>query len=298
MLDENVQSKILQFLYDKWMEDFFHLTGLAHVFFEGITDEAVISNAEYLASKGLIEEARTAAFDTKITVYGIDQVEDARISTDVQKRIRILQILKEHFEKDPYGLVSRETLVRLTDFTKEEIMRNVWYLGEKGLARVDWAHGGYFGARITDIGIDELKRPSLLENEQRVMSYAYSFFYILENKLRIFIERKLTEAYGEGVWKMIPEDIRKYAERRKSKERDSNISLFHYMLFKHLSSVIGKNWNIFQRTFKNPTGIISRLNELEPIRRKIAHCRLLSNDELAKLSLFFKEIDHMIAHED
>ena len=280
------------------MEDFFHLTDIEDVSFEGISKEAIVTNAEYLASKGLIDEAHTARFTTKITVFGIDQVEDMRISPDIQKRVKILQILKEHFEKEPYRGVSRETLVKLTGFAKEDIMRNAWYLGERGLARVDWAMGGYFSARITDIGIDVLKRPSFLENEQRVMSNAYSLFYILENKLRIFIERKLTEVYGNELWEKVPEDIRKYAEQRKYKERDSTLSPFHYMLFKHLRSVIGKNWNIFKGTFKKPTGIVSRLDELEPIRRKIAHCRLLSNDELAKLSLFFKEIDHMIAHED
>lgn len=294
MLSEDVQNKILKFLYDKWIEDFVHHTNIEDAPLEGISEEAIIANAEYLASKGLIEKLRMHA---KITVFGVDQVEDRRISPDIQKRIRILEIFKEHFEREPHGLLSREGLLKLTSFSKEEIERNVWYLGKKGLIKVHWALGGHFSARITDTGIDMLRRPTLLENEQKVMSYGYSIFYALENKLRIFIERRLTEKYGDELWDKIDENIKTYAESAKSKEKDSTLSLVNYMLFKHLRIIVGKNWDIFQGTFKSTTGIVSRLDELEPIRRKIAHCRLLSNDELEKLGLFFREINQMITQE-
>jgi len=46
--------------------------------------------------------------------------------------------------------------------------------------------------------------------------------------------------------------------------------------------------------FKTQTGIISRLEELEPIRHSIAHTRMLTEDEITKLDLFLKEISSMI----
>jgi len=298
LLDENIQKRILQFLYDKWVENFVQYTDIEDTTFEGVSKESIVANAEYLASKRLIEEARTVRFTTRITAYGVDHVENVRISPDVKKRIRILQILKGHFEKEPYGFVSREELVKQSGFSQEDIMRNIWYLGEEGLARVEWALGGYFSARITDIGIDLLRRPSLLENEQRVMSYAYSIFFLLENQLRIFIERKLAEAYPDQTWeKTIPQEILAKAQDRKSKESDSGLSPFFYMDFRHLRIIITKNWNIFEHVFRNPIGIVSRLDELEPIRRKIAHCRLLSMDELKKLELFLNEISKMLIEE-
>jgi hypothetical protein len=298
LLNINVQEKILHLLYEKWIKDFAHYTEIEDVSLEGISKEAILANARYLADKGLIEKSRVARLMTKITIRGIEQVESERISLDLQKRLKILQILKEHFEKDPSRLLSREKLVNLTGFAKDEIMRNVWYLGEKGLVRVDWATGGHFSARITSVGIDALKRPSLLEHEQKVMSHAYSIFYVLENRLRMFLERKLREAYGGGMWEKVPADVKRYAERAKSKEKESTLSLFHYMLFKHLGNIIGKNWDIFQRTFHKTTGIIARLDELESIRHRIAHCRQLSNDELAKLRLFFNEIYSMITDKE
>lgn len=56
-----------------------------------------------------------------------------------------------------------------------------------------------------------------------------------------------------------------------------------------------ENWHdIFKDHFETLEHIVSRLDELEPIRHAIAHTRLLSNDDFEKLELFQREIQRMI----
>lgn len=296
LLDKEIQRKILEKLYEHWKEDFVHPVRVRALNIEGVSEEDLIANAEYLVSKGLIGEPQSMQFWTHITSYGIDQVEDKRLSTDMKNRRRILEVLKESYEKDPYYSVKKEDLAQFTGLSMNEIQRNVWYLDKKGLVEANWALGGLHSTRISARGIDALKEPLELENELRIMSYAYSLLYLLENQLRLFIERKLREIHGDQWIKCIPDDIAKKAEKLKSSDGNFGLGLLNYMQFGHLTLVIGKNWEIFKETFKSPTGVVGRLNELEEIRHKIAHCRMLSNDDLNKLELFHKEIIGMILH--
>lgn len=290
MLDTDIQRKILEKLYESWKEDFAHPILLQSLNLDGVSQEALIANAQYLSSKGLITKPQFTQFWTSITVYGIDWVEDRRISSDVRIRKRILEILRESYEKDPHKYVMRGDIVQRTNVPTKEILRNVWYLDKKGLIEAKWAFAGNFGARITSRGIDNLNEPTELEKELKIMSNAYSILYLLENQLRLFIERKLREKHGDQWTKCIPDEILSNAEKRRPKGKDSNLSILCYMQFGHLGLVIGKNWEEFKENFKNPGGIVNRLEELEDIRHQIAHCRILSNDELTKLELFYKEI--------
>jgi predicted DNA-binding ArsR family transcriptional regulator len=290
LLDTDIQRKILEKLYESWKEDFAQPILLQNLNIDGVSQEVLITNAEYLASKGLIKEPLSTQFWTSITLYGIDWIEDKRISSDVKTRKRILEILKESYEKDPYKYVMREDLVQIANLPMNEILRNVWYLDKKGLIEAEWAMGGHFDARITSKGIDNLKEPTEIEKELKIMSNAYSVLYLLENQLRLFIERKLREKHGDQWTKCIPDEILNNAEKRRPKTKDSNLSVLCYMQFGNLGLVIGKNWEEFKENFKNPGGIVNRLDELEEIRHQIAHCRLLSNDDLTKLDLFYKEI--------
>lgn len=277
------------------MEEPFRHVDIGAVRLEGVDEKKIIANAEYLAEKFLIEKPRTMRFTTKITMFGVDQVEDTRISSDVDKRRMILQILKKNHEKNPGKYVVRQRLIELTGYSKNELYRNMLYLGEKGLAEVNWALGGHFDARISATGIDVLKEPTPLEHEQRVMSYAYSILYALENRLRIFIEKKLREKYGDQWWaEGASQKIRAKAEGRKAEEPHSVLSLISYTEFGELRRIIMNNWDIFRDTFKSQSGIVGKVDELEPIRNEIAHSRLLSNKQIAKLELFFKEITEMV----
>lgn len=281
--------------YDKWREDPFHYFDVASMEIDGVDKERVMSNAEYLAQKGLIESPQTMRFITKITVFGIDQIEDKRVSYDVEIRRRILQMLKELHDEAPQKSVNKKRLMELSGFSEIEIGRNTLYLDKTGLADVDWAMGGYFSAEINARGIDFLKKPTLLENQTRVMSYAYSILFELETKLRVFVERKLRTKYGNQWWikGVTQKDIQK-AEKRKSLEPSSNSSLINYTEFGDLQRIIINNWDVFKEYFVKQQRIVGRLDELEPIRNIIAHSRLLSNDQLEKLELFLREINKMM----
>ena len=295
LLDEEIQRKILEILYEQWKEDYVQSVRVRGLDM-GVSEEDLIANAEYLVSKGLIEKPTSVQFWTRITAYGIDQVEDKRLSTDIKNRRRILEVLKESYEKDPYHFVKKEDLAESTGLSMNKIQMNVEYLDKKGLVKANGTLGGLHSTRITARGIDALKEPLELENELRIMSHAYSILYLLENQLRLFIEKKLRAIHGDQWIQCIPDDIAKKAGKIKSSEENSALSLLNYMQFGNLTLVIGKNWEIFKETFKNPTGVVGRLNELEEIRHKIAHCRMLSKDNLNKLELFHKEIIGMISH--
>ncbi len=285
-----MQSKILEKLYESWKEDFAHQILFQSLNLDGIPQEMLIANAHYLASKGLIVKPQFTQFRTSITVFGIDCIEDKRVSPDVKARKKILEVLEQSYVKDAYKYVRSENIVQLVNLPLREIQRNIWYLEKKTLIEAKWTLGGLYGARITSRGIDNLKEPTALERELKIMSNAYSILYSLENQLRLFIERKLREKYGDQWAQYIPQDILRYAEQKKN-EDNNRLSISCYLLFRHFGQIIGgKNWEYFKENFDNSGGIVTRLAELETIRNQIAHCRILSNDELTKLELFHREI--------
>jgi len=296
-LKPEIQREILKIYYQKW-RDFSRFFAAGTIELKGVDKDSIIANAEYLVKKGKIESPQRASFLTEITVYGIDSIEDKKISDDVAIRKKILETLSEEFERGSRRSVQLGTIVDKSGFSKVEIQRNLWYLERKGFAGVRWGLGGWASAEITGLGIEALKEPSLLEKETKFMSNAYSILYQLENQLRIFIEKKLCEEYKEEFWqKGIPLRVRRNAEQRKEREPNSPLSLLYYTEFSDLRKIMQKdeNWHtIFKKHFTTLEQIISRLDELENIRHTIAHTRLLSNDDFEKLELFYREIMKMI----
>lgn len=303
MSDEDIQKVILHFLYDIWRKEPFQYGTLDRLIEEGILEvskDILYKNAEYLASKGLIERSQVAgSYITKITVCGIDTVEDKRLSSDVKIRRRLLEVLKELFNEKPNGYAGKGELVHRTGFSEVEIERNIMYLEGKGHVEVDWFSSRQFIVRITALGIDSLDEPTIFEKEVAFMKNAYSLLYKIENELRIFIERKLREKYGDEWWeKGVPLKVRESAERNAERdEQASQFSLIYFTEFGDLRKIIMKeeNWHgIFKEYFRTLEGIVSRLGELESIRHRIAHTRLLSNDDYNKLGFFYHEIKKMI----
>lgn len=294
MSDSEVQRKILEVYYEKW-KDFSRYYSAKDIKIDGVEKETILVNAQFLVKKGMLEKARTLGFLTKITVHGIDFIEDQRLSEEVGKRRRILEVINDEFEKEPRISVWIGKLIERTGYNDVELNRNIWYLEGKGFVKVSWTTNGASSVEITRYGIEALKQPSALEKEVKVMSNAYSILYQLENGLRIFMEKKLREVFDANWWErgVTPNDIRERADARKASEQ-SNLSLINYTEFGDLGRIIVNNWKIFEPVFKTQKGVISRLEELEPLRNKIAHSRLLSNHELEKLNLFFKEITDFI----
>ncbi len=128
------------------------------------------------------------------------------------------------------------------------------------------------------------------------MAYAYSLLYLLENSLRDFIELSLRTEYGDS-WMddCNSSEIIRIASEKKIEE-DGTLSILHYTLFPHLRRLIINNWELFEPVFKKQDTIISRLGELEETRHSIAHTRMLPNEKIVELELFYKTIVEMIAN--
>lgn len=297
MLNEDIQFEILSFLYGKWFEDVFNLPRVGELLESediDIEEDALYANADYLVEKGLIESPKTTMFSTRITKWGILEIENKRFSPDSIKRQQILEYLGRVFNASPEKYTRKEEFLREFDFDEVELERIMWFLDEMGYIKARWYGGRDFEVKISHDGLDVLKKPSTLEIQSNVMAYAYSLLFKLENNLRMFIEITLRAEFGDAWWeKGVPNKIRAKAERNKRNE-NGDFGNIHYTDFEDLKLIPNKKWYLFKETFKTQSGIISRLNELEPIRNKIAHSRLLKNPEIKSLELFYKQIIDML----
>lgn len=297
MFSEEIQKKILEFLYENWRNAPLEQPALGELIQKGrliATRDELYRTADYLESKGFIRQDKTYGESyAQITGHGVDLIENKRLSPDVNIRRKMLEILR-----DTSKHVAKEEMLKQTGFSEVEVIRNITYLEDTGKVEVEWYTVGFFSAKITATGIDSLKEPTLFESQTTFMSNAYSILYKLENELRIFIEKKLREEYGEEWWqKGVPLRVRRSAEKKKAKEPDSSLGLLCYTEFNDLRRIVQKeeNWhNIFKKYFKTLERIISKLDELETIRHTIAHTRLLSDEDFEKLDLFYREIKRMI----
>lgn len=300
MINDEVQHLILNYLYNKWLDNVFSLDCLKELSESefNVEEKILLANARYLADKFLINEPRTLSFCTRITILGVNIVESKQLSVDLKKRITLLKLLEDKYDEYPNRSMNKGTLIKELGYTEVEAERIVWYLGEIGYAEVSWSGGKNFWIKISDLGLDAMRRPSLLEQESVVMANAYSLLYKLENELRIYYEMTLREQFGDKWWdKGVSSEIKDKAETKKklaySKEK-GNYSIIFYTDFEDLRILPNKKWKLFEPTLKTQSGVLSRLGELEPIRNKIAHSRFLTTDEISTLELFYKQIIEML----
>jgi len=69
-------------------------------------------------------------------------------------RLEILRALKGAYDKDAFGLVQKDELLQALGVENNVVDRNVRYLEQKTLVRVDWHLNGGFYAWINAEGID------------------------------------------------------------------------------------------------------------------------------------------------
>ena len=128
----------------------------------------------------------------------------------------------------------------------------------------------------------------------------YKTMQELETRLRTFISLKLAAISSNWWIERVPEDVRKRAEERKSKnerlypwQSELGLQPIHFVDFPDYAKVILRkdNWNhVFSSTFKDKEIISSKLREIEPIRNAIAHFRKLSRSQEEKLELYAADI--------
>ena len=139
------------------------------------------------------------------------------------------------------------------------------------------------------------------QNEDFLFNFeAYEHLYDLERYLRGLIQVRIIEPNKTNLENKIPpETIEKWQSRKEEEERDplidGNYELIDYSDFTDLKQIFekGKNRKLFegiinQEQFK---AVISKLHELDPIRKKIAHSRSLSKKEFDRLNRYTEEIN-------
>jgi len=156
--------------------------------------------------------------------------------------------------------------------------------------------------RIPKVGFDLQKLQSEQEGHEHDLVFnfkAYELLYVLERYLRALIQINIIEPNrGNLANKIRPEMIRGWQSRKKEEEKnpliDGSYELIDYSDFTDLKQILekGRNYTLFedimnQEHFKQ---VISKLHELDPIRKKIAHSRQLTKKEFNRLVLYTEDI--------
>ena len=138
------------------------------------------------------------------------------------------------------------------------------------------------------------------QNEDFLFNFeAYEHLYDLEHYLRGLIQVRIIEPNKSNLENKIPpEMIEEWKSRKEEEEKnpliDGNYELIDYSDFTDLKRIFekGRNYKLFEDTINQEhfKVVISKLHELDPIRKKIAHSRPLSKKELDRLILYTEDI--------
>jgi hypothetical protein len=135
---------------------------------------------------------------------------------------------------------------------------------------------------------------------------AYTILYIIEVVLREFIIITLGVNNSKWLKTRLPADlIEKIKEGRKYEESIKWTELLphhplYYLDFPDLKKIIDRkdNWDeYFIKYFTDKDVFISLLRELEPIRNKIAHHRLITNSDIMVLQAVYTAINNALGNQ-
>ena len=131
----------------------------------------------------------------------------------------------------------------------------------------------------------------------------YDVLYNLERFLRDLINQRICLKEPKMIGNRIPKEILdSWKERRDEEQKNPFVSgkydLIDYSDFTDLKMIFekGKNMQLFLDICSEDQfrGIISKLIELDPIRKKIAHSRPLTKEEFDRLKMYAEDIDRIL----
>ena len=134
---------------------------------------------------------------------------------------------------------------------------------------------------------------------------SYQILKNLEQEIRRFIEKELSENNQKWWKQLIPGDVKDNAEKRKNNdEKRKNWDfeeqpLISYIDYNDYEKIITRNDNwkeIFQFVFRDQVAISGKLKEIEPIRNAISHTRNLDPYEEKQLRFYSEEILRTISY--
>lgn len=154
--------------------------------------------------------------------------------------------------------------------------------------------------------IDEINEASIeseiielnddLIGKGKQMAKAYIILYVLENRLREFIHKVLTEKIGADYSSAISPKLHTHIDQLKEQERtkkwlplrgDNDL---YYLDFSKLSDLIINNWGHFEDIIPDQHWIKVKLDEMYNIRCLIAHNSYISDENFELLNVTTKQI--------
>jgi hypothetical protein len=136
---------------------------------------------------------------------------------------------------------------------------------------------------------------AIQRNAERMAEF-YKIFYMLENDIRVLVESTLEEAKGVEWWSTVPQEVRDNAQKNREREANEGLpprsqKMIDYTTFGELGEVIKQNWDVFAGIFSgsNKNRVLRVINRLNLARGPIAHCGLLTEDEVVRLKLTVRD---------
>jgi hypothetical protein len=183
---------------------------------------------------------------------------------------------------DAYGFVYRGVL---TDVALAETLKSL---------RID-------DGSLSSLEAEEIQTSlnfQLLEKERlqdaMLMSYVYIALHSLENTVRDFVIKQLSEKHGETWAEKVPKNVTDQAEKRKQDEekirwhtRREHSYLFWQ--FGDLAKIITVNWDAFQDVLPNQHWVNNLLGTLEVSRNVIMHGGVLERIDVERIGMSIRD---------
>ncbi|MCM3358134.1 Swt1 family HEPN domain-containing protein [Psychrobacillus sp. MER TA 171] len=140
--------------------------------------------------------------------------------------------------------------------------------------------------------------PEDIREKGLYMAETYTYLYLVENSLRLFIENVAKESFGEEYFEKltISSSLRNTITSRKIKEQNQKwLSVrggndLFYLDFKDISTLINNNWNLFKEYFPSQEFISQKITEMADCRNLIAHNSFVSKDERDLMKVYYNSI--------
>lgn len=142
--------------------------------------------------------------------------------------------------------------------------------------------------------------PLATRNEAVRMGRLYALLYCFENAVRELIQSKLSEADPAWWTTKVPKKIHDTAESRLADaQKNSWIAGLRadpmgFVDFGGLTDIIINNWSEFQDLIPSQHWLKQRLDELERARNFVAHHRMLSEAEFARLEMYVTDWNRQV----
>jgi len=145
--------------------------------------------------------------------------------------------------------------------------------------------------------VGEILSDDLIERGKK-MSGVYNYLYYVENSLRQFLENTFIKEIGDDYRAKItiPTPVKKKIKKRMDNEKINRwlplrgSSLFFYIDFNELGSIIANNWEIFKNYFPSQDFIIPKIKELSEYRNFIAHNSYIEDEHQEVIRTYYHQI--------